>query len=371
MANEQTPATTNNQAGGHNPGLNELAVPSVQGAPSQAGTGDGVIDNSVDQAESDLVASFLDNYDEPSAEELLAEAGIESTPEAQPPTQQTPQLVTVQPVQPAQQTPQIPQQPGVPQAPAVVPQQVPGQALEVVQNQQIPGNVPQVPGQQQPQAAQPQVPVQGQPQAQGVAPEANPIEALRASVEAQRESFINVAAQSYASTFTDQDIEEFQADPRAAFSKMGARLHFDIVQNTLGMVASQLPRMVTQMIVADQTNRRSADEFFNAHPDLRAHEAAVNNIAQTYRQLNPQMPKEQFIQGLAALTRMQLNLAPPQQAAAPQPVQVPQPVRPQAFRPAGSQVPVQQGQNGQALENPWERIDFVMNAEDQGSFQSR
>jgi hypothetical protein len=357
MAGEQTvtTVTSTNSSGVHNPGLNELAQPGADGAPPSNSAdpqrGSGVVDPATPVEEQELVASFLDNYDEPSAEELLAEAGVV---EQVAPVQADPNVVT-------------PQAPVAPQATPAVVQPVPtGQPGEVVQNQTIPGNVPPVVGQPQPQATPVQAPVQGQPAAQAVAPAANPIEALRASVEAQRETFITAAAQGYAQTFTDEDVQEFAENPRVALSKMGARLHFDIAQNTLGMISSQLPQMMAGLIQAHQVQASSEDEFFNSYPDLKPHKAAIAPIAQAYRHLNPSMPKEQFVQGLVALSRMQLGLQPQQQAA--QPVQQQQqPVKPQAFRPAGSQVPVQQGSgNGQALENPWERIDFVMQADSQG-----
>jgi hypothetical protein len=365
---EQTPSTTNEQPAV----VPTVAVPAAQPAPQQ---GDGVIDPPVDQDEQTLVLDMLENFDGPSAEDLLAEAGIQD--------QQQPQ-----PAEPAAPAPNAPQQQGQPQQPAVAPSAPAGQPQETVIQQQVPGQAPQpVPGQPAlqgqvpagaPGQAAPQAAVQGQPAAQ---PQVNPIEALRASVEAQRENFINVAAQSYADSFTDEDVEEFSSNPKVALSKMGARLHFDIVQNTLGMVAARLPEMMTGLMQAQSAHKQAEDAFYGQNPDLRAHDDKIRPIAQMYRQLNPTMPQEQFMANLAGLARMQLGLvqAQPQapvQNPAPQPVVSAQPQRVPAFRPAGSAVPAAAQRpagaqpNGQGL-NEWGMIDVILEADQAGRLDGR
>lgn len=353
------------------PTTNDPGFPVQQDPPSapvQADQqkGDGVVDPPVDPDESSFVLDMFDNIDAPSAEDLLAESGIvQDLPGATP--------------APA---PQQPQPQGQPQSPAAA-QPVPaGQPQETVIQQQVQPAAQPVAGQQTPQGQPAGTPGQGVPQApvQGQGP-AQPapggeIEALRAAVEAQRENFINVAARSYAETFTDEDVEEFQANPKVALSKMGARLHFDIVQNTLGMLSAQLPKMMSGMVAAHKASSQQEDVFYTANPDLRDHDSKIRPIAQMYRQLNPNMPAQEFMNGLAAMARMQLGLqAPaPQQPVTPTPQPVAQPQRAPAFRPAGAAVPAQQppasGQtNGQV--NQWGFMDMILEADADGRLDGR
>lgn len=369
MADEQTPPTTTNEQPAVVP---TVAVPAAQPAPQQ---GDGVIDPPVDQDEQALVLDMLENFDAPSAEDLLAEAGIQDHVEQQPAAPAPPaESVSQQQGQPQQPAAVQPAPAGQPQE-TVIQQQVPGQATQPAPSQPAPqGQVPAgAPGQAAPQAA-----AQGQPSAQ---PQVNPIEALRASVEAQRENFINVAAQSYADSFTEEDIEEFSSNPKVALSKMGARLHFDIVQNTLGVIAARLPEMMTGLMQAQQAHKQAEDAFYSKNPDLREHDEKIRPIAQMYRQLNPTMPQEQFMANLAGLARMQLGLVQvqpqaPVQNTAPQPVVPAQPQRVPAFRPAGSAVPVaaqrQAGAspNGQGL-NEWGMLDVILEADQAGRLDER
>lgn len=221
----------------------------------------------------------------------------------------------------------------------------------------------QPPVQQQAPVVQPQA-VPGQPPTQQVAPQ-DGLRNLANEMERQRENFVSAAAQSYESTFTDDDIAEFQGEPaqaKKALSKMAARLHADIVQNTFSVMSQHLPVMMQGMIEAQAVQRTAADSFWSQNPDLKAHEAQIAPMAKALRQANPQMDTQTYMQQLAAWARTSLQLAPP---AARQQQQTPPPRRPAAFQPAPTGGPRNGAVQPQA-DNPWSRVDQIMDADNRG-----
>jgi hypothetical protein len=331
--------------------------------------GSGVIDPPVTVEESSFINEALEAFDGPSSEDVLEynldPNNLPADPTVPLPLEQKQQI-------PGQAAPQAqPQVPGVqqvqPQAPGEVIQQViPPQGVN-------PANAPQP---QAPQAT-PAVPPQGQPAAQAVAP-GQELEALRGAVEAQREQFVQVAAQGYRDSFTEADVEEFQTNPREGLSKMAARLHADIVQNVLSMVSSQVPKMISSLQVAQTANKEREDVFFSQNPDLSQHRAVVNNVARTYRAMNPHMDAVTFSQHVAQLARMQAGLAPTTVQQQPAPQALPGTVvapQPRAFAPAGAaHPPANAAPNGNVqpqANSGWAFMDQILEADQQGLFEAR
>lgn len=212
-----------------------------------------------------------------------------------------------------------------------------------------------------PQAADPKAaPVAPQPAAPEAAkpaqPTADPLTAIQEGVAKNRDKFVEALSKHYESTFTDEDIEELQTSPKVALSKMAARLHVDALQNQMAVVAKNLPMMVTGIIKAHQVQTNAEDTFFKQFPQLdRAKDyQTVQNIAAAARQINPQMPHEQFVQMVGAMACQYLGrpvAGAPAPAAAPQP-QAGRPAAPRGFVPAGGgAIPTQPAAPGKG--NPW------------------
>lgn len=285
----------------------------------------------------------------------------QGTPPAEPPAA---------PQSGAPAAPSSPQQPPAAVEPAVAPAP---QAAPVTPQQAVPPQAPAAPGQV---PVQPQVPQQPQAPTGQAAPQAtvpgNELEQLRAGMEAQRENFIKAAAQSYLPTFSDADIEAIQgSDPAVAkqtFANMAARLHADIAQNILGMVASQMPGMITRAQMVQSRHQAAADAFYAEYPDLKAHDATVKQIAGALRAQNPQMPDEQFKPMLVAMARVATGSAA--QAAPPVQQQQQAPVAPIRQAPF---VPAAPGGRAAPAASPtldrWGFLSEIVDADERGSFE--
>lgn len=270
---------------------------------------------------------------------------------------------------PTPAAPTEPQAAPTPGAPVVAPAP---QAAPVTPQQAVPSQAPAVPGQVPAQPAVPQQPpaAQGQGTPQVPAP-GNELDQIRQGMEAQRENFVKIAAQSYLPTFADADIEAIQGGDLAAakqtFANMAARLHADIAQNILGMVASQMPGMITRAQMVQSQHQQAADAFYSEYPDLKAHDATVKQIAGALRAQNPQMPDAQFKPMLVAMARVATGsaaqAAPPVQQQQPAPVQV----RQAPFVPAapGGRAPAQAAPQG----NQWGFLSEIVDAEERGVFE--
>lgn len=216
--------------------------------------------------------------------------------------------------------------------------------------------------------AVPAPPAQVQPEAPAapVAPAARPENALAeldAGIQKSRDVVINALAQHYESTFSDEEIDQFQIEPKKALSKWAARLHVDSLQNTLKVLTANLPTMVNGLMEARTAEQSNSNEFYTAHPDLdRVKQGPlISQIAVTHRAMNPNMPKAQFIATLGAMVRAAAGIqAPTPVAAAPQAP----PVRmPAGFVPAGTgqlNAPPASGANV----NPWDAMTEAMIADD-------
>lgn len=293
-----------------------------------------VIDPPVTPEEASLVDSMLEHFDAPSSDDLLFN-NIDEISEAPPQEEalEAPETVVAAPEAAAVTPAPVEPAPPVVAAPVVAPV-----------------------------AAEPVTPVVGQP-TQAVAP-GQELSQLRAAMEAQRETFISQAAQSYTDTFTEEDIQEFQEAPSKALGKMAARLHADVAQNILGLVSSTLPAMILSVTQARTAHQQQQDVFFTENPDLKEHEATVMTMAQLLRAQNPQMPADQFKPLLAAATRAAKGLA----TTPPAPAKKPATIKAPAFQPAAPSGRAPQAATDANSGNPWAQMSEIIEADDRGAF---
>lgn len=287
---------------------------------------DGVINPPVDKEESELVFDFIENYDAPSAEEILADQGVEK---AVPGEQVVEQIEAVK-----EETVDAKAAPVSQEQPAVAAAPIPSTPASVA------------PGQAGTQPAAPQ----------------DPLAELQVNLEAQRETFIKAAAKSYEDTFTDEDVEEFQLSPKVALSKMGARLHADIAQNVLSMVAQQLPRMIMNTNQVQSVHKQAEDEFYTEYADLKQHQQTVMTVAAVARQMNKDMPAPEFKKLVAGMVRASLGISSPATVVAKAPA------KPAPFKPAGNSPQRAASSN---IENQWAFIDEIIENDNAGAFDTR
>lgn len=186
-------------------------------------------------------------------------------------------------------------------------------------------------------------------------PALDPLAALNKGVAENRGKFVEALTKHYESTFTDEDVEELQTNPKLALAKMAARLHVDALQNQLSVVSSNLPVMVATMVKAQRAQADAEDTFFKTFPQLdRAKDMpAVMSIAAAARQVNPNMDHAQFVQMVGIMACNYLGKSPTGQPVAPAPAQGQrQPAAPRGFVPAGNgAIPSRAPAPGQG--NPW------------------
>lgn len=206
-------------------------------------------------------------------------------------------------------------------------------------------------------AQQPGAPQQ-QPGSEGAS--TNVLEALRAEVDKNKDVFINALAQEVYK-LDQSDMDELDAQPAVAIPKLLAKSHFNIVQNVLGTLAAQIPHVVGGVLEARKKQESLEDEFFtrwkDSGLDRSKHRQQVLQIAQAYRQLNPNATKDQMMEfvGAQAVVMLGLHKQPAVQPSGMQP-QAAKPLVPQpaAFQPAGQGVPAAVTPAAQSS-NPWER----------------
>jgi hypothetical protein len=270
-------------------------------------------------------------------ETLLAKANPAPTP-----APVTPQPGTASPAQPAA-APVAPT--GVPDAAAVAAAQA---VLAAAQGTQ-----------QQPALATPQAaPAQGVPE--------QTLDQLRTEMDKNKGVIVSEIAKHYESTFTDEDVDLFQSEPKKALAQMAARLHVDSLSNTMAVFSENLPRMVLGLIKAQQVSQTETDAFYKEYPVLnqQAHGQVVNSIAATLRRMNPTMDTPTFKATLGAMALQALRLQHvPAAPKAPAQPQTQQPRAPRGFQPAGNgQVPA--GPNSAAGINPWDAMVQAAMADD-------
>lgn len=166
---------------------------------------------------------------------------------------------------------------------------------------------------------------------------------------------------------TDEERVALDTDPGTALPKFMAKLHMEITQNVLGVIAQNLPPTIHGVLAAQRRNDEAAEEFWQAWPELNktAHLSVVKQIGAQVAQLNPTMDRKSRIQQIGQLAVMQLGLLP--QAQARLMGQKPAPVAPQnvqqPFAPAMGRATVPAG-TPTGAENLFAEMNMIMEADD-------
>ena len=107
-----------------------------------------------------------------------------------------------------------------------------------------------------------------------------------------------LATQHYA--LTEEQAEEFDSDIGKAIPKLAARLHMEVMQQSVAMIAGLLPKIMANVNQAQTVEAQRETEFFKEWPELTGHRDQVERLGRVYYQLNPQATFTEFMRDVGA-----------------------------------------------------------------------
>ncbi len=107
-----------------------------------------------------------------------------------------------------------------------------------------------------------------------------------------------LAKQHYA--LTEEQAEEFDTSPGTAIPRLAARLHMEVMQQSVAMIAGLLPKIMANVNQAQTVETQRETEFFKEWPELAGHRDQVVRHGTVYYQLNPQATFDEFIRDVGA-----------------------------------------------------------------------
>lgn len=132
---------------------------------------------------------------------------------------------------------------------------------------------------------------------------------------------------------SDELVAEAESDPgkfaRETLPRLAAKVYLDAVAAASSAINAVLPNVIQNITRSQVEHSKAEDEFFSAWPqiDRSAHRAKVIEVGKSWRAVNPQAPKEQYIREVGALTALALGL-PLQAATVSAPAAAPAPRTP-------------------------------------------
>lgn len=157
---------------------------------------------------------------------------------------------------------------------------------------------------------------------------------------------------------SQEEKDGLESGDSAVVPKMLSRVYVEAVRATSEIIEQALPNMVIQALAAREAQTSADTEFYSAHADLAPYRKDVLDTARVLRQLNPTMPKEQFVQQLVATVRVAKGLTG-QPAAAPA-AATPAPTARPSHAPVVSSVPSMSPAPQPGAANDWGDIDALM-----------
>jgi hypothetical protein len=145
--------------------------------------------------------------------------------------------------------------------------------------------------------------------------EGQQFESLAKAVQEHRQVLEGALAEKvYA--LNDEERVALDSDPGTAIPKLMAKLHMEITQNVLGVIAQNLPPTIHGVLAAQRRNDEAAQEFWQAWPELQKGTDAqvVQTIGAQVAKMYPNMDRKTRIQQIGQLAVMQLGRLPQAQA---------------------------------------------------------
>lgn len=139
-----------------------------------------------------------------------------------------------------------------------------------------------------------------------------------------------LASQVY--TLDEETREVLDSEPSKVLPQLMANMHMQILSGGVAQMTNLMPTLMQQYAQAEKANTAAEQEFFTEYPELKGREQEVVQVAQMYRRTYPQAPADKAAKDIAALSMLQLKIAPrqyqePAVAQAPARPPVPQSAR--------------------------------------------
>lgn len=139
-------------------------------------------------------------------------------------------------------------------------------------------------------------------------------------LDKQQAKFVEALAGSQYK-LSDEDINNFMEKPGEVIAKVAAQVQVATTKSVMKVFAEQLPVVVNGLIQARTQHQQAEDSFWSANPglDRTKHKDLVLQVSRNVRQMNPQMPADQFIKMVGAISAGMAgvqNAAPPRQNGA-------------------------------------------------------
>lgn len=137
-----------------------------------------------------------------------------------------------------------------------------------------------------------------------------------------------LATQHY--NLSEEQAEQLASEPEKVIPRLAAKLHMEVMQNSVAIVMKVLPQLMQSATAAQTAEQQAVDKFYTQWPELKEYHSEVVRFGRAYRQLNPKATLDQMIRDVGAqvVVANQLNVADRTNGAAA-PV-APSPVTPAA-----------------------------------------
>ena len=107
-----------------------------------------------------------------------------------------------------------------------------------------------------------------------------------------------LASQHY--NLTTEQAEEFDTDPGKAIPKLAARLHMEVMAQSVAMMVNLLPQIMSNVSKTQTAETAREKAFFKEWPELTEHRDQVVRSGAVYYQLNPQASFDDFVREVGA-----------------------------------------------------------------------
>lgn len=207
----------------------------------------------------------------------------------------------------ASAAPAAPSAPATPPVPPAAAAPAAAPAQEAPKDQQT-QQTPDASGQQQTPQAAPTTPAAAAPTD------------ILTQLQQNREALIGELARTHYA-ISPQEEEALRENAVEAIPKLLAKVHMDAVSAALAHIGNLVPRMIQYQQAVERANNTAREKFFEAWPQLKAHEAEVTRMAKTYRSLNKEATLEDMIRdvGPIVMQRQGIVATPKGNGTPPQP----------------------------------------------------
>lgn len=110
--------------------------------------------------------------------------------------------------------------------------------------------------------------------------------------------------------FDEDTAQRLQTEPELVLPEVAARLHMQVMQNTLEAVHRMLPQVIPQLLQQQNTEKTAMDTFYGINPDLKKYHKQVIQAGKMFRKLNPKASPEEAAKKIGSIVRDSLGLAP-------------------------------------------------------------